>query len=80
MIDAKIMKLEYIKLGDVIYEVRRSEKMSAVIDVFRKKTESKCPICSSDMYMVYWRDKSRSFMCIKCFFGFNYKPEYRPKY
>jgi len=25
------------------------------------------------MYTVYWYDKSRSFMCLKCHFGFNYK-------
>jgi Zn ribbon nucleic-acid-binding protein len=47
--------------------------MSAIVHLFHKKTEYKCPLCNSDMHMVYWRDKSKSFMCIKCFFGFNYK-------
>jgi Zn ribbon nucleic-acid-binding protein len=47
--------------------------MSGIVHVLHKKTGYKCPICGSWMYMVYWRDKSKSFMCIKCFFGFNYK-------
>ena len=47
--------------------------MNGIIRIFHKKTGYKCPICGSWMHMVYWRDKSKSFMCIKCFFGFNYK-------
>ena len=47
--------------------------MADVIHVFHKKTEYFCPICGAQMHMVYWRDKSKSFMCIKCFFGLNYK-------
>ncbi len=46
--------------------------MAAIIHVFHKKTDSLCPICNERMYMVYWHNKTKSFMCLKCHFGFNY--------
>ncbi len=49
--------------------------MAATVHTFHKKTSNKCPICASDMHMVYWRNKTRSLMCLKCHFGFNYTDE-----
>ncbi|MCX7923400.1 MAG: hypothetical protein N3B21_15525 [Clostridia bacterium] len=47
--------------------------MDAVIHAFHRKTESICPICNAPMYMVHWHNNTRSLMCLKCHFGFNYK-------
>lgn len=47
--------------------------MPAVIHAFHRKTETKCPICGENMHMVHFHNKTRSFMCLKCHFGFNYK-------
>ncbi|MFZ5988317.1 MAG: hypothetical protein ACOYWZ_14485 [Bacillota bacterium] len=47
--------------------------MAEVVHAFHKKTGSRCPICKEYMYMVHWHNKTRSFMCLKCHFGFNYK-------
>ncbi len=46
--------------------------MNNIVRAQRRKTASICPVCGSPMYMVRWYDRTRSLMCVKCHFGFNY--------